>query len=158
MDKSGSKSLAGTTTGESRFGPTSRSLPIALLRARETVMVPIRDMLQASGITEQQWRILRVVDERGEIEHSAIAEAACLQLPSLTRILKSMETAGLVARRSDQADKRRSLVRVTEAGKALLDNHRPQNAKIFARLEAQFGKEKLEALLDLLDDLQHLRL
>ncbi|MEZ5800590.1 MAG: hypothetical protein R3D29_09135, partial [Nitratireductor sp.] len=32
------------------FGPTSRSLPIALLRARESVMGPVRVMLQESNI------------------------------------------------------------------------------------------------------------
>ena len=40
---------------------TGRSLPIALLRARETVMGPIRDMLTTSGVNEQKWRVLRVV-------------------------------------------------------------------------------------------------
>ena len=38
---------------------TSRSLPIALIRAREGVMAPIREMLAETGITEQQWRVLR---------------------------------------------------------------------------------------------------
>ena len=44
---------------------TSRSLPIALLRARETVMAPIREMLAESDINEQKWRVLRVLDEVG---------------------------------------------------------------------------------------------
>ncbi|WP_457772918.1 hypothetical protein [Phycobium rhodophyticola] len=44
---------------------TTRSLPIAMLRARETMMAPIRHMLQKAGVTEQQWRVLRVLAERG---------------------------------------------------------------------------------------------
>ena len=40
---------------------TARSLPIALIRAREGVMLPIRDMLSETGITEQQWRVMRVL-------------------------------------------------------------------------------------------------
>ena len=36
---------------------TRRSLPIALMRSREQVMAPIRAMLRASGLTEQQWRV-----------------------------------------------------------------------------------------------------
>jgi len=39
------------------LGSTDRSLPIALLRARETVMEPVRDMLSESGISEQKWRV-----------------------------------------------------------------------------------------------------
>ncbi|MFZ1816242.1 MAG: homoprotocatechuate degradation operon regulator HpaR [Rhizobiaceae bacterium] len=156
-DKTGRQGDSGAQVPPS-FGPTGRSLPIALLRARETIMIPIREMLQASGISEQQWRVLRVVDEAGEIEQSAIAQAACLQLPSLTRILRSMEGAGLVSRRTDEVDRRRTLVRISPAGKQLLASHRAHNAAIFTRLETAFGRERLDALLDLLDDLQQVRL
>ena len=48
-----------------RLPSTRRSLPIALMRSREKVMGPIRDMLKVSGITEQQWRVLRVLSESG---------------------------------------------------------------------------------------------
>lgn len=120
-------------------------------------MVPIREMLQQSGISEQQWRILRVVDEAGEIEQTAIAQAACLQLPSLTRILRSMENDGLVARKTDNADRRRTLVSITSAGGALIARHRARNAEIFSTIETDFGREKLDLLLDLLDELQQIR-
>ncbi len=42
---------------------TGRSLPIALLRARESLMARFRPMLAAHGFTEQQWRVLRIVGE-----------------------------------------------------------------------------------------------
>lgn len=153
MDKPDPKPANGSTS----LGPTSRSLPIALLRARERIMVPIREMLQQSGISEQQWRILRVVDEAREMEQTAIAQAACLQLPSLTRILRSMENDGLVARKTDAADRRRTLVSVTLAGRALIAKHRERNADIFSTIETEFGRQKLDLLLDLLDELQQIR-
>ena len=120
-------------------------------------MVPIREMLQQSGISEQQWRILRVVDEAGEIEQTAIAQAACLQLPSLTRILRSMETEGLVSRQTDAADRRRTLVSITSVGRAVITRHRGRNADIFSTIEVEFGRQKLDLLLDLLDELQQIR-
>ena len=54
---------------------TDRSLPIALLRAREAVMEPVRDMLAASGLSEQKWRVLRVVDEAEALEQSRSAHS-----------------------------------------------------------------------------------
>ena len=63
---------------QNSFPKTGRSLPIALLRARETVMGPIREMLAESQINEQKWRVLRVLDESGPMEQKAIAEASCL--------------------------------------------------------------------------------
>ncbi len=138
--------------------PTTRSLPIALLRARETVMEPIRDMLAKSQISEQKWRILRVVDERGPVEQTAIAKDACLLLPSLTRLIAAMEQDQLIHRSPDPKDKRRSMVRIADKGRALIDTHAPESQDIFTRLENQFGHKDLEHLLDLLEKLQDVKL
>ena len=132
---------------------TTRSLPIALLRARETVMAPIRVMLNESGISEQKWRVIRVLDEAGPLEQTALAAAACLLLPSLTRIMRAMEGEGLVVRAADPGDGRKSIVSITDQGRALLTRHSADSAAIFATLESRYGAEQLETLLDMLEDL-----
>jgi homoprotocatechuate degradation regulator HpaR len=137
---------------------TRRSLPIALLRARETVMGPIREMLSHSDINEQKWRVLRVLDERGPSELTVVAKEACLLLPSLTRIIRAMEDEGLATRATDEGDRRKTIATITEAGRALIVAHMAESNAIFARLERDFGHDKLEELLDLLDELQTLDL
>ena len=137
---------------------TNRSLPIALLRARETVMGPIREMLSQSDINEQKWRVLRVLDERGPCELTQVAKDACLLLPSLTRIIRAMEEEGLATRATDLEDRRKTIASITDAGRALIVAHLAESNAIFARLERDFGHEKLEELLDLLDELQALDL
>ncbi|WP_377193906.1 homoprotocatechuate degradation operon regulator HpaR [Ruegeria meonggei] len=141
-------------TIQSHTKSTSRSLPIALLRARETVMAPIRDMLQGIQLTEQKWRILRVLDELGEVEQSTIANEACLLLPSLTRILRTMEAEGQITRRQDSQDKRRTMVKITEEGRRILKENLETSLAISNNIEAQMGREKLDHLLDLLEELQ----
>ena len=137
---------------------TRRSLPIALLRARETVMGPIREMLSQSDINEQKWRVLRVLDERGPCELTQVAKDACLLLPSLTRIIRAMEEEGLATRATDPEDRRKTIATITDAGRAVIVAHLAESNAIFARLERDFGHEKLEELLDLLDELQALDL
>lgn len=132
---------------------TDRSLPIALLRARETVMAPIREMLSKRGISEQKWRVIRVLDEAGPMEQTALAHRACLLLPSLTRMLRSMQEEGLLTRAVDEGDRRKSIVAITPAGRQVLADHAGESAAIAAELEARYGAEKLEQLLDLLDEL-----
>lgn len=132
---------------------TDRSLPIALLRARETVMAPVRVMLSQSGISEQKWRVIRVLDEAGPMEQTALAQRACLLLPSLTRMLRSMEDEGLLTRAVDGQDRRKSIVTITDAGRQVLLDHAGESAAIAAELEARFGPEKFEQLLDLLEEL-----
>jgi homoprotocatechuate degradation regulator HpaR len=137
---------------------TRRSLPIALLRARETVMGPIRDMLASSGVNEQKWRILRVLQEQGPLELSQVASEACLLLSSLTRMVRPMEEEGLIVRSTPPEDRRKTVVAITAAGERLVRAHSGQSQAIFDRIEAQFGAERLEQLLDLLQDLQALDL
>ena len=150
---------AGTQPGtDPRWRPTARSLPIALLRARENVMGPIREMLGPSGVSEQKWRILRVLDENGPLDLTALAAEACLLLPSLTRMVRPLEEAGLIQRATPQADRRRVVVSITAAGQALIDAHAAESAAIFAEIEAQFGAGRLEHLLDLLETLRGLEL
>ncbi len=141
-------------TTQSHTKSTSRALPIALLRARETVMAPIRDMLNNIQLTEQKWRILRVLDEFGEMEQSAISKEACLLLPSLTRILRAMEADGQITRRQDSQDKRRSMVKITDTGRGILTENLPTSLAIYDRIEEQMGQDKLDELLDLLEELQ----
>ena len=132
---------------------TDRSLPIALLRAREAVMAPIREMLQQSGVSEQKWRVIRVLDESGPMEQTALAARACLLLPSLTRMLRAMESEGLATRRVDPGDKRKQIVSVTPAGRKVLSDHAAQSAALAAELEARFGADRIETLLEMLEEL-----
>ena len=121
-------------------------------------MGPIREMLSQSDINEQKWRVLRVLDERGPTELTLVAKDACLLLPSLTRIIRAMEEEGLATRASDEGDRRKSIASITDAGRALILAHMAESNAIFARLERDFGRDKVEQLLDLLDELQTLDL
>ncbi|BBU57504.1 MULTISPECIES: homoprotocatechuate degradation operon regulator HpaR [Mameliella] len=130
---------------------TQRTLPIALLRAREAVMERFRPMLRDIDVTEQQWRVLRVVQEAEEIDATQLARAACVLAPSLTRILKSLESRGLITQGRDKNDRRRTLVRLTEAGDALLHEAGLVSAKIYAEIEAKLSAERIADLLDALE-------
>ena len=117
-------------------------------------MGPIREMLAKSNINEQKWRVLRVLNENGPMEHTAIAEASCLLLPSLTRILAALEADGLVNRAPGAQDRRKSIATITDAGRRLIISHMEESDAIFDRLRQRFGQDKLETLLDLLDELR----
>ena len=131
----------------------SRSLPIALMHAREAVMGPIREMLGASGVTEQQWRVLRVLEEAGPLDASTLAQRAALLQPSLTRIIKGMVAKGLVTQVQGEHDRRRQEVAITNAGVALIAANATRAAEIAEGWRVHLGHDRYEALLDLLGDL-----
>jgi len=132
---------------------TSRSLPIALLRARERVMGPIRALLMDVGVTEQQWRVLRVLQESGPLDPTRIANQACLLLPSLTRILQKLEDKGLLGRTPDETDGRKQVVQITADGEALVAANLDASIEVMEQVRAQMGPKRYDALLDLLNDL-----
>ncbi|MEM9585192.1 MAG: homoprotocatechuate degradation operon regulator HpaR [Pseudomonadota bacterium] len=132
----------------------SNSLPLALLRAREKVMGPIRTLLADAGVTEQQWRVLRVLNEEGSQEPTYIAERACLLLPSLTRILQKLEYKGLVSRRAHPQDRRRQIIQITASGTRIIHDNLAGIVAQADRVRAHLGEDKHQKLLDLLEELR----
>lgn len=132
---------------------TRRSLPMALLRAREAVMVNFRPMLIRHEVTEQQWRVIRVVAEAGKLDASEVAARASILAPSLTRMIRSLEKRKFIKRRKDANDGRRVILEICAVGTALIERASPESLAIYDRIESKFGTSKLESLLDLLDEL-----
>ncbi|MCP4818818.1 MAG: homoprotocatechuate degradation operon regulator HpaR [Shimia sp.] len=135
---------------------TSQSLPIALLRARDKVMGPVRRVISDLEVTEQQWRVLRVLVEDGRLDPTTIAHRAVLLLPSLTRILQKLEEKELVTRVRDKFDRRRHVIAVTEAGEALIAANMPQAVELARQQRERLGPEKFDQLLALLGELNEL--
>lgn len=131
---------------------TSRSLPIALLRAREKVMSPVREMLSTIGVTEQQWRVLRVLEEEGATGPTELAERSALLLPSLTRILQGLETRGFIERHVVARDRRRQKIAASPAGLALVRNNLDEAKRIGSHARNVLGAERHDLLLDLLNE------
>lgn len=136
----------------------ARSLPIALLRARESIMGPFRPILAARDLTEQQWRVVRVLAEQSPLDSTEVAARSTVLAPSLTRIVKSLEDRGLIRKQRDAGDGRRAMLSIAPAGIAMLRDITPEASALYRRIVRQFGQERVEELLDLLNDLAAVRL
>lgn len=150
-----SKSRAATKTGSKiPMRDFSQSLPMALLRTRESVMRHFRPSLRAHDLTEQQWRILRALAASGEIEVTELARVAFLLGPSLSRILRDLEGRKLIERRLLKADLRRSIVSITAKGLKLIEAVAPTSEAIYAEMTRRFGARKLSDLQAMLHELE----
>jgi homoprotocatechuate degradation regulator HpaR len=131
-----------------------RSLPMALMRARESVMALFRPLLAEHGLTEQQWRVLRALgDSDGPMSAGELAERTCLLGPSLSRMLVSMEERALVTRAVDRRDARRTAVAIAPAGVDVVGRIAPRSEAVYRDLEARLGVADLGELHQLLDRL-----
>jgi homoprotocatechuate degradation regulator HpaR len=132
----------------------SRSLPMALLRAREAVMRQFRPSLRQHGLTEQQWRILRALAGAEESEVTELAHSAFLLGPSLSRILRDLEARRLIERRTAENDQRRGMVSISEKGLKLMEVVAPSSEAIYAAITKRYGARKLLELQDMLGALE----
>lgn len=114
-----------------------------------------RPALRDQGVTEQQWRILRALAHSGPMEVTALAEATFLLAPSLSRILPDLESRRLISRRQLDSDRRRALVTIEPAGLRLIAAHAPDSEAVYGEIARLFGEERLERLLGLLQQLEH---
>ena len=132
---------------------TSKSLPIAMLRAREAMMLSFRPLLSKHGFTEQQWRVLRVLGEKGCADAGQVAFEACILAPSLSRIIGKLEKDKYISRFIDAKDGRRINLSLTSLGKETLQKIVPEIGIIYNSLEKSYGEEKLTTLLELLSEI-----
>ncbi|MBX3654933.1 MAG: homoprotocatechuate degradation operon regulator HpaR [Ramlibacter sp.] len=128
-----------------------RNLPRLLLQAREAVMAHTRPSLRAHGLSDQQWRVLRVLGEHGTVETGRVAREAYILGPSLTGVLARMERDGLIERERDPADQRRTVVRATARGKRLVAKLSSTVETHYQWMEQSIGKARLDQLYALLD-------
>lgn len=133
-----------------------RNLPRLLLEAREAVMAHTRPSLREHGLSDQQWRVLRVLGEHAQeaagVETGRVAREAYLLGPSLTGVLARMERDGLITRERCPQDARRTVVRATVLG---LDKVQALSLTIEAHyrwMAQHLGKDKLSQLYALLDE------
>lgn len=129
------------------------SLPMLLLRAREATMTHFRPILAEHGLTEQQWRVLRVLWEHNDVDAKELAERTLMLQPSISGVIDRLERDGLVERRKDRPDARRTGVRLTRRAKRLYERISPLLEREYADMQARFPDQKWN---DLYASLEHL--
>lgn len=125
---------------------------MVLLKTRESVMVRFRPMLRAHGLTDQQWRVLRAL---AAVEHRLrpreLARMTLISMPSLSRLLKTLEGRALIRRGRHVTDMRGAEFDLTPAGRAIVARIGPYSEAIYAQIEQIMGRAEVEQLYRALD-------
>lgn len=116
-------------------------MPLLLLEARERVISRFRPILNAHGITEQQWRIVRALIDTGPMEPRQIGEICRISSPSLAGVLSRMEELGYIKRKRLAHDQRRLRVSLTPRSRALAARMAPQIEATYRDIEAMIGPD-----------------
>ena len=127
-----------------------QSLGYHLSRAARVQERRLDEGLRALGLTRTTWCVLLAVGNEALRQPSEIANFVGIDRTAASRALRTMETAGLIERRSGDGDGRTTDVRLTEQGAKLLSQGTPlaleNNAVMSDRLSAE-EETMLKALL-----------
>jgi homoprotocatechuate degradation regulator HpaR len=130
-------------------GFPAKAISVRLLRAREAVMGHVRPVLRAHGFTEQQYRVLRTLQNEAPLDNATIAARATLLPPSVTRILADLQRRGLV---EDVRDNGRWVrARLTVPGRRAVEAAAEEVDRIGTLFAARFGADRLRTLETLLE-------
>lgn len=133
------------------------SLTLALLQARETTMSFFRPALNEIGLTEQQWRIIRILSQYDALESNQLADLACILKPSLTGILNRMLEMKLINKTKSPEDQRIYLISLTEAGQQCFTHQVVTMEETYQKIQKEYGEEKMQTLMQLLKELSEIK-
>jgi len=125
----------------------SRSLPMMLYRTLDAVMPRFRQIFNEFGLTEQQWRVLRVLWQHEQIAFHELADLTLIPAPSLVGVVDRLTKSGLTGRRRSEVDRRNVFVHATEQGKALESKVRPRVDEAYQELRASIDDRTWNALI-----------
>tara|TARA_Y200000002_G_scaffold371766_1_gene368785 strand:+ start:95 stop:574 length:480 start_codon:yes stop_codon:yes gene_type:complete len=118
------------------FARTSR-------RCRKTVTKSVAHL----DLTESRWRVMIHIALLGEgCTQQMLAESLEIEMPSLTRTIKQLETAGLIKRIVDKNDKRSRLLYFTPMGKGRMNDIESTLAALRDEVYAGISDEELNMM------------
>ncbi|ASK34689.1 homoprotocatechuate degradation operon regulator HpaR [Alcanivorax sp. N3-2A] len=135
------------------------SLTLALLQGREAAMGFFRPLLNQHGITEQQWRVIRILKQVPEytLESYRLAELACIPRPSLTGVLMRLERDGYLRRWKPENDQRRLCITLADEAHQLFDAMSDEINRQYRTIREQLGGEDYQTLMGLLERLRRIQ-
>jgi DNA-binding MarR family transcriptional regulator len=103
------------------------------------------------GITNEQWRVLKVIDANPAVSQTEIAEKSQKEKTNITRIIDLLEKNGFIERRRDEKDRRMYRIHATEEGKKVLKAVNPITQKTEEICAQTLNKKQVKEIIDSLD-------
>jgi DNA-binding MarR family transcriptional regulator len=121
-------------------------------RLRVAVARLARQLRQSSpgGLSPSQWAAMASVEENESLRIGDLAEHEGVSAPTATRLVASLEEAGLLSRTSDPADRRTAYIALTDAGREKLEWARSVRTASLAHQLSQMPADDVRRIVELL--------
>lgn len=128
---------------------------IRLLRSSRTIEAELRERLRVEfAVTLPQFDVLAALARRpAGMTMTEVSRYLMVSNGNVTGIIDRLVADGLVVRRTDEADRRATYVRLTRKGAQQFDTMAEAHEAWIGELLARFGNPETDAMIDLLDRL-----
>src|SRR3984893_3187121 len=124
---------------------------LGLLRTTDMLTRRLVAVLKGDDLSANKYNVLRIL--RGSPQGLPCGEIASRMItrdPDITRLLDRMEKRGLISRSRESRDRRLVLARITPEGLKLVNRLDEPVQKIHRKQLGHMGKDRLQALAELL--------
>jgi len=108
------------------------------------------EQLRGHGVTIARWQLLAILGEYDGARLGQLAEMSGTKQSTATRVVDQMERDGLVRRHADGSDGRAVEIRLTPAGRRLLDELQPEAVRLVDHALAGLDDAENRALMNAL--------
>jgi MarR family transcriptional regulator, transcriptional regulator for hemolysin len=130
--------------------PAQPPIGLQLTRAARSIGRAFDDALAAAGGSLPTWLVLLAMKSRKSGSQRELAEAVGVREATLTHHLNALETAGLITRRRDPANRRIHVVELTADGDEMFSKLRAVATAFDQRLRGDVSDEDIARLRALL--------
>jgi len=131
-----------------------RNLVNRLFRLGNAIQAQTQQLLALnSDLSVVHFRILLRLNQAGTQNVRGISELLSANRSLVSRALPELRDKGLIELVKSETDKRQIFARLTDAGVAVVEHHRPPIASRYEAIQAAFTDEEFEQLVEYLDRL-----
>lgn len=133
------------------------SIALACVRARDAVVSNFSHYFNEWDITEQQWRVLRILFDRQKLSLSELCQYSCIHKASMSRIISTLLDRGWVFKEKDLVDTRSFNISLSPEGHKFVLEAKEVGYHIYEEIYEKYGKQKIKLLIEMLNDLEVVR-
>jgi DNA-binding MarR family transcriptional regulator len=125
------------------------ALPLLLYQIKQVelaVRARLDDIVRPAGLTALQYTALTVLERHADMSSAQLARSSFVTAQSMADMIAILEDRGLIERHRDDADRRRLVVSLTPAGRALLDEYRDAVSGLEAGMLAGLSEPEVAGL------------
>lgn len=111
------------------------------------------DIARSYGLSFSQFMVLEALYSKGNLSIGEVREAILSSVGTISLVVKNLEKMGYVKRKTDENDKRVSILYLTDEGRDVIDKVIPENETMIYDYMKDLSKEETATLLSLLKKL-----